>query len=99
MHRPFHLAIVDEADSLLIDEARVPLVIAGGFDGEASRATRAAGVVAALVPGVHFDTDEYVIRADAQPVPRLPKPSPNSLFSDKAAGGTLIMSAKSINAS
>jgi len=59
VHRPFHLAIVDEADSLLIDEARVPLVIAGGFDGEASRATRAADVVAALVPGVHFDTDEY----------------------------------------
>ena len=29
VHRPFHLALVDEADSILIDEARVPLVIAG----------------------------------------------------------------------
>ncbi|MFA9454904.1 MAG: DEAD/DEAH box helicase, partial [Candidatus Aminicenantaceae bacterium] len=29
VHRNFHFAIVDEADSLLIDEARVPLVIAG----------------------------------------------------------------------
>ena len=29
VHRPFHFALVDEADSLLIDEARVPLVIAG----------------------------------------------------------------------
>jgi len=27
--RPFHYAIVDEADSILIDEARIPLVIAG----------------------------------------------------------------------
>ena len=27
--RPFHVAIVDEADSILIDEARIPLVIAG----------------------------------------------------------------------
>lgn len=29
VHRPFHYAIVDEADSILIDEARIPLVIAG----------------------------------------------------------------------
>ncbi|GKU78010.1 DEAD/DEAH box helicase [Paenibacillus sp. L3-i20] len=29
VHRPFHYVIVDEADSLLLDEARVPLVIAG----------------------------------------------------------------------
>ena len=28
-HRPFNFAIVDEADSILIDEARAPLVIAG----------------------------------------------------------------------
>jgi preprotein translocase subunit SecA len=30
--RPFHMAIVDEADSILIDEARVPLVLAGSDD-------------------------------------------------------------------
>jgi preprotein translocase subunit SecA len=29
VHRPFHTVIVDEADSILIDEARIPLVIAG----------------------------------------------------------------------
>jgi preprotein translocase subunit SecA len=29
VHRPFNYAIVDEADSILIDEARIPLVIAG----------------------------------------------------------------------
>jgi preprotein translocase subunit SecA len=29
VHRPFSTAIVDEADSILIDEARIPLVIAG----------------------------------------------------------------------
>ncbi|HEX7511453.1 MAG TPA: hypothetical protein VF335_09150, partial [Chitinivibrionales bacterium] len=28
-HRSFHYAIIDEADSILIDEARIPLVIAG----------------------------------------------------------------------
>ena len=30
VHRPFAAAVIDEADSILIDEARVPLVIAGG---------------------------------------------------------------------
>jgi preprotein translocase subunit SecA len=32
VHRGFHFAVVDEADSILIDEARVPLVIAGPTD-------------------------------------------------------------------
>lgn len=30
VHRPFAAAVIDEADSLLIDEARLPLIIAGG---------------------------------------------------------------------
>jgi preprotein translocase subunit SecA len=59
VHRPFHLALVDEADSLLIDEARVPLVIAGRVDRETSSAPRMATLVGSLTPGVHFDTDEY----------------------------------------
>jgi preprotein translocase subunit SecA len=59
VHRPFHFALVDEADSLLIDEARVPLVIAGSVGREASSAPRLAALVASLRPGVHFDADEY----------------------------------------
>jgi preprotein translocase subunit SecA len=59
VHRPFHVALVDEADSLLIDEARVPLVIAGSSDRETSSAPRMAALVGSLTPGVHFDTDEY----------------------------------------
>jgi preprotein translocase subunit SecA len=59
VHRPFHFALVDEADSLLIDEARVPLVIAGSVGRETSSAPRLAALVAALTPGVHFDADEY----------------------------------------
>ena len=59
VHRPFHSAIVDEADSLMIDEARVPLVIAGSAGGSESRAAELARVVAALLPDVHFTTDEY----------------------------------------
>jgi preprotein translocase subunit SecA len=59
VHRPFHFALVDEADSLLIDEARVPLVIAGSVERESSRAPRLAALAASLTPGVHFDSDEY----------------------------------------
>jgi preprotein translocase subunit SecA len=59
VHRPFHYAIVDEADSLLVDEARVPLVIAGAVDRPASSARRLAEVVARLEPDVHFDQDEH----------------------------------------
>ena len=59
VHRPFHFALVDEADSLMIDEARVPLVIAGSVDRDTSLAPRLAALVASLESGVHFDADEY----------------------------------------
>ena len=59
VHRPFHLALVDEADSILIDEARVPLVVAGAVTHGHPKSQRIAELVAGLTPGVHFDTDEY----------------------------------------
>ena len=59
VHRPPHFAIVDEADSLMIDEARVPLVIAGSVERGDSSAVAMAALVRSLQPGVHFDTDEY----------------------------------------
>jgi len=59
VHRPFHFALLDEADSLLVDEARVPLVIAGQAATAASAAIRLAEVTSSLAPGVHYDTDEY----------------------------------------
>jgi preprotein translocase subunit SecA len=59
VHRPFHFALVDEADSLLIDEARVPLVIAGRVESEPSSSRRLADLVATLAQGTDFDFDEY----------------------------------------
>jgi preprotein translocase subunit SecA len=59
VHRAFHFALVDEADSLLIDEARSPLVIAGSVGRDASSARRLSELVNTLSPGVHFDLDEY----------------------------------------
>jgi len=59
VHRPRAFALVDEADSLLIDEARVPLVIAGLVARAEPGGARLAPLVASLVPGVHYTTDEY----------------------------------------
>ena len=59
VHRPFHFALIDEADSLLVDEARVPLVIAGALERAASASVQMAEVTASLVSGVHFSVDEY----------------------------------------
>jgi len=59
VHRPFHLALVDEADSILIDEARIPLVIAGHFDEPGTDLQRLAGIARRLEPGLDFATDEY----------------------------------------
>jgi preprotein translocase subunit SecA len=58
-HRPFHCALVDEADSILIDEARVPLVIAGAAGSARLSPLRVAEAVAGLSAGLHYDTDEY----------------------------------------
>ena len=49
VHRPFHMALVDEADSILIDEARVPLVIAGAV----SRSQPTSQRIAELTAGAH----------------------------------------------
>ena len=59
VQRPFHMAVVDEADSILIDEARVPLVIAGATDPHQGLAAQMRTVVARLKLGTHYATDEY----------------------------------------
>ncbi len=57
VHRGFDAVIVDEADSLLIDEARIPLVIAGDREETPHNATRLAALVRGLEPGVHHARD------------------------------------------
>jgi preprotein translocase subunit SecA len=57
VHRPFAAALVDEADSILIDEARIPLVIAGGDDQNGDLVTRADQLARELLPGRHFTVD------------------------------------------
>ncbi|WP_268626342.1 accessory Sec system translocase SecA2 [Paenibacillus alvei] len=58
VQRPFHVALVDEADSILLDEARVPLVIAGEMRNSNREALAYAGIVKQLVSGVDYETDK-----------------------------------------
>ena len=57
VHRPFSTAVIDEVDSILIDEARIPLVIAGGDRGAGALAYVADQVVRRLQPSVHYTVD------------------------------------------
>lgn len=60
VQRPFNFAVIDEADSILIDEARIPLVIAGKTEKQHGiDPVRMAEVVEGLEPGEAFSLDEY----------------------------------------
>ncbi|PKF62228.1 preprotein translocase subunit SecA [Psychromonas sp. psych-6C06] len=57
--RPLHYAIIDEVDSILIDEARTPLIISGPTDGDASLYTELNTVIPMLTKQDQEDTEEY----------------------------------------
>jgi preprotein translocase subunit SecA len=59
VHRPFQAAVIDEADSILIDEARIPLVLAGGAMDEEALARRVDPIVRRFHRGTHFTLDEF----------------------------------------
>ena len=59
VQRGHHFAIVDEVDSILIDEARTPLIISGPASGEANRwFGEFANVAKRLVEGEDYEVDE-----------------------------------------
>ncbi|MFI9488738.1 preprotein translocase subunit SecA [Promicromonospora sp. NPDC052451] len=59
VQRGHNFAIVDEVDSILIDEARTPLIISGPAAGDANRwYNEFAKVVRRLVPTVDYEVDE-----------------------------------------
>ncbi|WP_395713895.1 preprotein translocase subunit SecA [Reyranella sp.] len=55
--RPFNFAIVDEVDSILIDEARTPLIISGPAE-DSSELYRRADTVIPRLQASHFEKDE-----------------------------------------
>jgi preprotein translocase subunit SecA len=59
VQRGHFFAIVDEVDSILIDEARTPLIISGPSSGEANRwFAEFAKIARTLEEGVDFEVDE-----------------------------------------
>jgi preprotein translocase subunit SecA len=59
VQRGHHFAVVDEVDSILIDEARTPLIISGPASGEANRwFNEFAGLATTLIADVDFEVDE-----------------------------------------
>jgi preprotein translocase subunit SecA len=62
IQRKAGFAIVDEVDSILIDEARIPLVIAGEMEGtESLDLYQVVAVVRRLKRGIDFQTDRYAM--------------------------------------
>ena len=59
VQRGHFFAIVDEVDSILIDEARTPLIISGPSSGEANRwFVEFAKIAKTLEPGIDYEVDE-----------------------------------------
>lgn len=56
--RPFHYCIIDEVDSVLIDEAQTPLIISNSMETPVDKYIIAAEITNYLNSGVHFTVDE-----------------------------------------
>lgn len=59
VQRPLHYALVDEVDSILIDEARTPLIISGPAEDSSDLYIRINRIVPHLIRQEKEDTDEY----------------------------------------
>jgi preprotein translocase subunit SecA len=57
VHRPFNYAIVDEVDSILIDEARTPLIISGPTDDKSELYVQVDAIIKQLAEE-HYEKDE-----------------------------------------
>lgn len=57
VQRGHNFAIVDEVDSILIDEARTPLIISGPADGASSWYTEFARIAPLMEKDVHYEVD------------------------------------------
>ena len=57
VQRPHHFAIVDEVDSILIDEARTPLIISGPLEDRSDMYNTVDGFIKTLLPA-DYEIDE-----------------------------------------
>nr|WP_123930673.1 preprotein translocase subunit SecA [Corynebacterium choanae] len=57
VQREHYFAIVDEVDSILIDEARTPLIISGPTDSNSEWYHAFSDIVPRMKPEIHYDVD------------------------------------------
>jgi len=58
VQRPFNFCILDEVDSILIDEARTPLIISGAVDSRDDKYNTANEIAQSLEINVDYEVDE-----------------------------------------
>lgn len=58
VQRPFNYCVIDEVDSVLVDEARTPLIISGQVDRPTEKYLTADELVRQLVRDDHYEVDE-----------------------------------------
>ncbi|GFP93636.1 protein translocase subunit seca1 chloroplastic [Phtheirospermum japonicum] len=56
--RGFNYCVIDEVDSILIDEARTPLIISGSAERPSDRYYKAAKIATAFERDIHYTVDE-----------------------------------------
>ena len=57
VQRGYNFAVVDEVDSILIDEARTPLIISGPADGTSTHYKEFARIASSLQPSTDYEVD------------------------------------------
>ncbi len=58
VQRPFNFCVIDEVDSVLIDEARTPLIISGQVERPTEKYLKASAIANALNKEDHYELDE-----------------------------------------
>ncbi|HEY9601830.1 MAG TPA: preprotein translocase subunit SecA [Allocoleopsis sp.] len=58
VQRPFNYCVIDEVDSVLIDEARTPLIISGQVERPTEKYMKAAEIARYLKKEEHYEVDE-----------------------------------------
>ena len=58
VQRPFNFCVIDEVDSILIDEARTPLIISGQVERPTEKYLQASEIAAQLIKDEDYEVDE-----------------------------------------
>ncbi len=68
VQRPFNFCIIDEVDSVLIDEARTPLIISGQVERPSQKYIKASQIAAQLEKGTEEEPADYEVDEKARNV-------------------------------